>query len=74
MKATTSLELTATLTGRAALCDYGVPRSPVWTEIDDIQIETVHMFDRDWTDAELRAEFGNIADWIIESVEEEEFE
>lgn len=74
MKATITIDLTATLTGRPVRNDYGVPRSPVWTEIEDVQIETVHMFGSEWTDAELRAEFGNLADWIIGSVEEDEFE
>lgn len=74
MKATLTLDLTANLTGRAVKADYGVPGSPVWTEIEDIEIETVHLFNREWTDQELRAEFGNLADWIVEKVEKEEFE
>lgn len=35
-------------------------------EIIDIQIESLHMFGRDWYPAEIRAEFGNLAEWIID--------
>lgn len=74
MRATIVLDLTANLTGRSVRNDYGVPGSPVWYDVDDIEIETVHMFDRDWRHEELEAEFGKLAEWIIETAETEDFE
>ena len=74
MKATLTLDLTATLTGRSVRNDYGVPGSPVWYDVEDIEIETVHLFNREWTQDELEDEFGNLAQWIIEEAEQEDFE
>ena len=74
MKAHLSLDLTANLTGRSVRNDYGVPGSPVWYDVEDIYIETVYMFDREWTQKELEAEFGKLAEWIIETAEAEDFE
>jgi hypothetical protein len=74
MKATISLDMTANLTGRSVRNDYGVPGSPVWYDVEDISIDTVHMFDREWTHDELEAEFGNLAEWIINEAETEDFE
>lgn len=33
-------------------------------EINDVEIENVCLFGRDWTERELRAEFGKLAEWI----------
>jgi len=74
MKATLTLDLTATLTGRSVRNDYGVPGSPVWYDVEDIEIETVHLFNREWTQDELEDEFGNLAEWIKDAVDMEEFE
>ena len=69
MKATTTTEITATLTARRIQDPDTGP-----DELTDLEIETVYMFDREWTDRELRDEFGRLADWIIDNVDDEEFE
>jgi hypothetical protein len=51
-----------------------VPGSPVWYDVEDIEIETVHLFNREWTQDELEDEFGNLAEWIKDAVDMEEFE
>lgn len=58
-------------------CDYGVSGSPVWEEIDttSMELESLHMFGRDWSEAELRLTFGDmgadaIRRLVFESVEE----
>jgi hypothetical protein len=69
MKTTSAFEFTATLTARI----FSDPDTGP-DELVDLEIETVYMFDREWTDRELRAEFGRLADWIIDNVDDEEFE
>jgi hypothetical protein len=69
MKATTTTEITATLTARR-ISDPGTGPD----EITGVEIETVYMFDREWTDRELRDEFGNLSEWIKDSVGMEDFE
>jgi hypothetical protein len=69
MKATTTTEITATLTARRISDPDTGP-----DEITDVEIETVYMFEREWTDRELRDEFGNLAEWIKDAVDMEEFE
>lgn len=69
MKATTTTEITATLTARRI---HDPDTGP--DELTDVEIETVHMFEREWTTRELRDEFGNLAEWIVDSVDDEEFE
>lgn len=69
MKATTTTEIVATLTARR-ICDPDTGPD----EIADVEIETVYMFEREWNDRELREEFGNLSEWIKDTVELEEFE
>ena len=69
MKATTATEITATLTARRI---HDPDTGP--DEITDVEIETVYLFDREWTHDELEAEFGKLAEWIIEAAETEDFE
>lgn len=74
MNTTLTLDLSAEVSARKVRNDYGVPRSPVWYDIEDVTVDTVHMFDRDWTRAELVEEFGNLAEWIEDAVTMEDFE
>jgi hypothetical protein len=69
MKTTHTTEITATLTARRIRDPDTGP-----DEIADVEIETVYMFEREWTDRELRDEFGNLAEWIKDAVDMEEFE
>lgn len=46
--ATLELEnIVAELSGTATQCDYGVPRSPTWVEIEDMAIESLEILGRD---------------------------
>ncbi len=74
MKTEIYREIEIELTGVRVKCDLGIPRTPSWYEVEDVQIESVHMFGRSWTENELRAEFGKLADWIIENVDEQEWD
>lgn len=69
MKADIYLDFTATLTGRRV---HDPDTGP--DEVEDIELETVYMFDREWNNRELRDEFGNLADWIIGTVDSGDFE
>ena len=42
--------------------------------VDDVEIDTAHMFGRDWSEIELRAEFGALATWIAVTDNGEEWE
>jgi hypothetical protein len=49
-------------------CDYGVDHSPEWDEIrrDTLELESLHMFGRAWSEKELRVTFGDLgADALI---------
>lgn len=61
------VEIEYTLSCKPVKTDLGVPRSPVFTDYTDVRIETVSMFGREWTINELDAEFGNLADWIMDN-------
>lgn len=74
MKANLNLDLSVALTGRAVRNDYGVPGSPVWYDVEDVEIDTAWFLDREWTGAEFEAEFGKLAEWIINDVKLEDFE
>ena len=65
MKSTYTTELTATLSGRRLRDPDTGP-----DEVVDVEIETVYLFDREWTNREFRDEFGNLAEWIKDAVEE----
>ena len=69
MKATYTTEITATLTARRVSDPDTGP-----DDITDVEIETVYLFDREWSDRELRDEFGNLSEWIKDTVDVEEFE
>ena len=59
-------EIEATVTGSAVKSDYGVPGSPVWYEYEAIDLDSLHMFGRDWSEKELRVTFGDMgADALI---------
>lgn len=62
-------------------CDYGVPRSPEWDEINlyTIEIESMSMFGRNWSEVDLRATFGDqgveaLRSLIVDNVEDWEDE
>lgn len=38
--ASITIDVEATVSGRPVRCDYGVPRSPVWTEIEGIEVSS----------------------------------
>tara|TARA_R110000851_G_scaffold62675_6_gene143571 strand:+ start:608 stop:859 length:252 start_codon:yes stop_codon:yes gene_type:complete len=42
--------------------------------IDDVEIESAHMFGRDWSEIELRAEFGALASWVTATDNGEDWE
>lgn len=69
MKATTTTEITATLTARRISDPDTGP-----DEITDVEIETAWFRDREWTRAEMKAEFGNLVEWIEGAVDMDEFE
>lgn len=54
-----ALEVFATATGRSVRCDYGVPGSPVWYEIEDIQIDEYEINGVEYTHKTLTAKFGD---------------
>ena len=74
MNTTITLDITAEVSARTVEHDYGVPRSPVWHELEDVTVDTVHMFDRSWTRDEFKEEFGNLVEWIEEGVTMEDFD
>lgn len=37
-------EITATFTARGVRSDYGVPRSPTWTDWEDVEIQDLELF------------------------------
>ena len=43
-------------------------------EMQDVEIETAHMFGREWSEKEMRDEFGKLADYIIDWDNGEEWE
>ena len=52
------VEIDVELSAHSVKTDYGVPGSPVWDEIESVEIDTAWMFGRDWTSDELKNEFG----------------
>jgi len=70
-------DLEATVSFETEKQDYGVPGSPVWDEIDpsSMELESLWMFGKEWTEAELRLTFGDmgadaIAGLIFDMVED----
>ena len=60
------LEIEACVTARMVRSDYGVDRSPVWHEAEDIDIDTVTVDGDEYTVKELEGKFGkDMADRII---------
>ena len=47
--------------GRVVAMDYGVPGSPVWHEIDDIEIDTFNINGVDYTEKKLVEKLGKDA-------------
>jgi hypothetical protein len=57
--------------------DYGVDGSPVWDEIipETMELGTLLMFDREWSEDDLKATFGKdgakiIIDYVFDLVED----
>lgn len=69
-----TVEMEVELSGRPEKQDYGVRGSPEWIEVVDVKVDSVFMFGRSWTYGELRAEFGNLADWIVDHEDGEDWE
>ena len=76
-RSTVYADIEAIVSFETERADYGVRGSPVWDEIDPatMELESLHMFGRDWTEAELRLTFGDIgadalARLIFDEVEE----
>lgn len=72
-----SMEVTVVCTRKQT--DYGARGSPVWYEADDIDIETVTMFGRDWSPADLVAAFGamgatSLTNLIIAEIDDDNWE
>ena len=53
-------EIDAYVSARGVKVDYGVPGSPEWIEYEDLELDSLWMFGRDWTEKELRAVFGDM--------------
>lgn len=51
-------EISVWLTGRAVRCDYGVCGSPVWYEIEDIDVDQIEVDGEVFTKKMLAAKFG----------------
>jgi hypothetical protein len=58
-------DITVSLTCDFERCDYGVPRSPVWNEPTNVCIDTVDIDGHEYTEKQLCAAFGWLADEII---------
>lgn len=53
--------------GQAEQCDYGVPGSPEWTEINDIEIDSYEINGFEYTHKNLAEKFGKeLADYLHE--------
>ena len=79
--ATVNEEIEAVVSFSVRKTDYGVPGSPVWDEIIDetMEIDSLHMFNDDWTRAELVETFGKqgadaLERLIFNNVEEWDYE
>jgi hypothetical protein len=75
--ATVTSEIEAEVSFAIERVDYGVSGSPEWDEIlpDTMELESLHMFGRDWSEKELRITFGDMGTdamlgLIYEQVEE----
>lgn len=55
---TVSLELGAVLSARMVRNDYGVDRSPVWYEPDDVEVEEIEINGKSYSRKELIETFG----------------
>jgi hypothetical protein len=74
-------EIEAVVSFDTFTADYGVQGSPEWEEImpETMEIEGMTMFGRDWSEADLRATFGDqgaeaLRSLVMESVEDWEDE
>lgn len=62
-------------TGQPVLNDYGVPGSPVWYEIEDIEIDNIDVNGVSYTPKQLEAKFGKqLSDSIYNYCHEDAFE
>jgi len=52
------LEVYCVAYGQAEQCDYGVPGSPTWTEITDIEIDSYEINGVEYSRKTLTAKFG----------------
>ena len=54
------LEISAWCSGDPVQCDYGVPNSPVWTEIWDVRVTRYEVNGVLYTPTEAEAKFGTV--------------
>lgn len=61
-----NFEIEAVVSGHGVKSDYGVTGSPVWIEYEDLELDSLYMFGREWIEKELRVAFGDMgADALI---------
>lgn len=63
-------EIDVMFTARAVKVDYGVPRSPVWTEFEDVEIAALNILGVEVKPSALPVELVNV---IYELADECEF-
>lgn len=69
MRKSDTIEIEVHMTGRRF-----VEHDTGTDEMIDVEIETAYMFGREWSEKELRDEFGKLADYIIDSDNSEGWE
>jgi hypothetical protein len=52
------MEMEIQLSARMERTDYGVAGSPVWSEAEDVELDSVHMFGKFWSEREILNHFG----------------
>lgn len=64
---TVTAEITFMFNGRKVQCDLGVPRSPVWTEVEDVYLDLIEFCGIEYDYNEMVEYFGQHgADGIIQ--------
>jgi len=60
------------LHGRSEKVDYGVPGSPVWEEVNDIDVAEISLGRKTYTYNQLVAKIGKAAtDWLVDALVDE---
>ncbi len=62
------LEVSCVAYGQAEQCDYGVPGSPTWTEITDIEIDSYEINGVEYSRKQLRTEHGVDVELLLNEI------